>query len=221
VSRAAVSLGIAIGLALACQIADGMASATINGDGSFRLLKLDGHLVKWGDAALGSGATVRYAFVDEEMYFDGAHNCRQLVPIDDLAIRHGISLATLQEEAAAAFRVWEAAANITFIAVDDPDRADILIGAQGQPAGRAYANVEYQPGSTDGVRTIGRALVCRLQRGVPRPPARRFSGRSIAVWREHQGPDRRQFFRVAKRFVGRPVSASVTKKRQGLIVPAA
>jgi predicted Zn-dependent protease len=78
----------------------------------------------------------------------------------DLATRNGISEATLHAETAAAFRAWESAANITFIPVDDPDQADILIGAQGQPVGRAYANVMYQPGSVDGVRVIDRALVC-------------------------------------------------------------
>jgi hypothetical protein len=160
VNRTTVSVGKATFLALVCPLAIGSATATISSDGSFRLLKLDGYHVKWGDSALGAGATVSYAFVDSLRHFDGARNCRELVPMDGLAMRHGISQATLQEEAAAAFRVWEEAANITFVPVDDPDRADILIGAQGQPVGRAYANVEYQPGSTDGVRAISQALIC-------------------------------------------------------------
>lgn len=158
-SRTPLSVAMFIGLALACQFAAGIVPATIS-DGSFRLLKLDGHHVKWGDAALGTGATVSYAFVDAARRFDGAHNCRQLVPMNDLTMRYGISQPTLQEETAAAFRVWEEAANITFVRIDDPDQANILIGAQERPAGRAYANVEYQPGNDDGVRTIGQALVC-------------------------------------------------------------
>lgn len=159
-SRTAVSVGKAIVLALICPFAGGIATATISSDGGFRLLKLDGYHVKWGDSALGAGATVRYAFVDAPRRFDGARNCRELVPMDDLAMRHGISLMTLQEETAAAFLVWEEAANITFVRVADADRADILIGAQGQPVGRAYANVQYQAGSHDGVRVIDQALVC-------------------------------------------------------------
>jgi hypothetical protein len=160
VSRTAVSVGKIICLALTCPFAVGMATATVSSDGSFRLLELDGNHVKWGDSALGAGATVSYAFVDALRHFDGAHNCREIVPMDDLAMRHGISLVTLQEEAAAAFLVWEEAANISFVPVDDPDRADILIGAQGRPVGRAYANVEYRPGSNDGVVAIDQALVC-------------------------------------------------------------
>ena len=158
--RSAVSGGRLICLALACCYAFGMAGASIGSDGSFRLLKLDGYHVKWGESALGAGATVSYAFVEVPMRFDGARNCGELVPMTDLVTRNGISEATLHAETTAAFRAWEAAANITFIPVDDPDQADILIGAQGQPVGRAYANVMYQPGSVDGVRAIGRALVC-------------------------------------------------------------
>ena len=158
--RSAVSGGKLICLALACSYTFGMAGATISSDGDFRLLKLDGYHVKWGENALGAGAKVSYAFVDVAMRFDGARNCGELVPMTDLAMRNGISEATLHAETAAAFRAWELAANITFIPVEDPDQADILIGAQGQPVGRAYANVMYQPGSSDGVRAIDRALVC-------------------------------------------------------------
>lgn len=159
-SRTAIRASVVVGLALAWPFAVGIATEANGADHSFRLLKLDGHHVKWGDRALGAGATVRYAFVDAPRHFDGARNCHVLVPLDGLAARHGIALSTFEDEAAAAFRVWEAAANITFYPVDDPDAADILIGAQGRPAGRAYANVEYRPGSHDGVKAIDQALIC-------------------------------------------------------------
>ena len=158
--RSAVGGVKLICLALAGSFAFGMAGANIASDGSFRLLKLDGYHVKWGENTLGAGATVSYAFVDVPMRFDGARNCRELVPMTDLATRNGISGATLHAETAAAFRAWEAAANITFTRVDNPEHADILIGAQGQPVGRAYADVTYLPGSSDGVRAIEQALVC-------------------------------------------------------------
>jgi hypothetical protein len=158
--KSAVGGGKVICLVLACFLAVGMAGASIGGDGGFRLLKLDGYHVKWGDNALGAGAKVSYAFVTTPMRFDGARNCGELVPMTDLASRNGFSEATLRAETAAAFRTWQEAANITFVHVDDPGQADILIGAQGQPVGRAYANVMYQPGSSAGLRAIDRALVC-------------------------------------------------------------
>jgi len=137
-----------------------IAGAMVPGDTRFHLLKLDGFHVKWGNAALGSGATVSYAFVDRPRRFDGARNCRSLVPIEQLAVRHGIPVATLEDEAAAAFRVWEAAANITFLKAENPDMADILIGAQARPRGRAYANVITHDEEIDGVRVIKQALAC-------------------------------------------------------------
>lgn len=138
----------------------GTAVATLPDDGRFRLLTLDGYHVKWGDAALGAGATVTYAFVNTPRRFDGERNCEELVPIEQLAVRHGISLETLYEEAAAAFRLWETAADIKFLEADDPDRADILIGAQGRPRGRAYANVISGGDGAQGVRVIQQAVAC-------------------------------------------------------------
>ena len=159
-SGTVLTVGRALCLALACQFAAGISAAAAGHDGSFRLLKLDGYHVKWGESAIGVGATVRYAFIEAPMHFDDARNCRELVPMDDLTMHHGFSRATVQQEAAAAFRVWEQAADITFVPVDDPEQADILIGAQGQPAGHAYANVDYRPGSNEDVGTIVRALLC-------------------------------------------------------------
>jgi hypothetical protein len=158
--RSAVSGGRTICMVLACCLAFGVAGATIGSDGNFRLLRLDGYHVKWGETALGAGATVSYAFVDVPMRFDGARNCSELVPMTDLATRNGIPEATIRAATAAAFRAWEEAANITFTPVDDAEQADILIGAQYQPVGRAFANVNYQPGGSDGVKAIERALVC-------------------------------------------------------------
>ena len=147
-------------LALLFCFSFGMAGASSSNDRSYRLLKLDGYHVKWGGNTLGAGASVSYAFVDVPVHFDGALNCTELVPMTDLAARSGISEAAIHAETAAAFRVWEEAANITFTLVENPDHADILIGAQGRPVGRAYANVTYHPDSSDGVKAIDQSLVC-------------------------------------------------------------
>lgn len=69
-------------------------------------------------------------------------------------------METLVREAAAAFRVWERAAGLSFHKVDDARDADIVLGAQGQPRGRAFANVAYAPESQEGVRAIEQSLVC-------------------------------------------------------------
>lgn len=128
-------------------------------DSGYRLLELDGHRVKWGAPELGSGAVVSYAFAEEALRFQGARNCRDLAPMQALASRT-LPVETLSRETAAAFRVWERAAGLTFRRVDDAGDADIVIGAQGQPRGRAFANVSYDPDPEGEIRSIERGLVC-------------------------------------------------------------
>jgi hypothetical protein len=127
----------------------------------YLLLELDGYKVKWGAQHLGVGATISYAFADESLYFENAHNCRELVDIDGL-LGPDISREILVRETAAAFRVWERAAALSFREVDDVRDADIILGAQGQPRGQAFANVSYsnESGAEEGVRTIEQSLVC-------------------------------------------------------------
>ncbi len=125
----------------------------------YRLLELDGYKVKWGDRRLGVGASVSYAFAGETLRFDDARNCRDLAPIEAL-LGENLSMETLARETAAAFRVWERAAGLSFHEVGDVRDADIVLGAQGQPHGRAFANVFYAPDPEEDVRAIDQALVC-------------------------------------------------------------
>lgn len=143
-------------LVLFLQLTTPLAAASEEG---YRLLELDGHKVKWGDRKLGVGAKVSYAFAREDLLFDGARNCRQLAPIETL-LGAELSKETLARETAAAFRIWEKVAGLSFHEVDDARDADIVLGAQGVPRGRAFANVSYAPDAHDGVRAIDRALVC-------------------------------------------------------------
>ncbi len=129
------------------------------GEDGYQLLKLDGYKVKWGDRRLGVGASISYALADETLRFDDARNCRDIAPIEMLSDRN-LSMETLSREAAAAFRVWERAAGLSFHEVSDARDADIVIGAQGQPRGRAFANVTYASDPEGEVRAIDQALVC-------------------------------------------------------------
>ncbi len=125
----------------------------------YRLLELEGYKVKWGEQTLGVGARISYAFADETLHFDNARNCRDLVPMKSLSGKD-LSLETLARETAAAFRVWERAADLSFYQVADARDADIILGAQGQPRMQAFANVSYGPDEKSGVRVIEQALVC-------------------------------------------------------------
>ena len=46
----------------------------------FRLLRLNGNLVKWGDPTLGEGAVITWALLDKASRFPDALNCRSMVP---------------------------------------------------------------------------------------------------------------------------------------------
>lgn len=161
-AETATIAGTAIRLALACVLTTSTAVAGPSGnDGDFRLLQLDGHYVKWGGHTLGTGAEITYAVAEDTKRFEEARNCSKLAPLEKIATRWNIAPATLHQEIRAAFRAWEEVADLMFTAVDDPTHANIVIGAQARPTGRAFANVAYAPGgSKDGVKVIDQALVC-------------------------------------------------------------
>ncbi len=126
----------------------------------FRALVLDGHQLKWGAPRLGSGTRVSYAVVAREQSFPGARNCSRLGPMQQMLARSRVPGSMFQRELRQAFDAWEAVAGITF-APGDAESADILIGVQITPRGRAFTNVSYdQSLSTPGVRSITRALIC-------------------------------------------------------------
>ena len=56
--------------------------------------------------------------------------------------------------------MWQAAANINFHAAKVPLTAHILIGAEVEPAGWAFANVSYEAGPADSLKSISQSLIC-------------------------------------------------------------
>ena len=56
--------------------------------------------------------------------------------------------------------MWQAAANINFRAAKVPLTAHILIGAEVEPVGWAFANVSYEAGSADSPKSISQSLIC-------------------------------------------------------------
>ncbi|MBO0764142.1 MAG: matrixin family metalloprotease, partial [Hyphomicrobiaceae bacterium] len=89
-----------------------------------------------------------------------ARNCRGLTSLDGLAAASKLPLAALKDQAAAAFRMWEAAANVVFRQAPERGPADILIGAQTEPDGWAFADVFYDTNSPEAIKPITKALVC-------------------------------------------------------------
>jgi hypothetical protein len=126
----------------------------------YRLLVLDGHTVKWGSAALGSGATVTYAIVSTAMNFPEARNCRSVVPLEGLLAQSSITPSEFAIQLDAALGAWSAVADVAFRPADAAS-ADILIGAEGVPFGRGFTNVSHGGATTvAGPASITRSVIC-------------------------------------------------------------
>lgn len=125
----------------------------------YREIVLDGHTMKWGAPVAGTGATVTYAVADGARSFPGARNCQTIDPLDHLLAASHIARPTFDHELAAAFAAWTSVADIRFREVNTPN-ADILIGAEAHPLGRAFTNVEYaDPASTE-LASLKRSVIC-------------------------------------------------------------
>jgi hypothetical protein len=120
---------------------------------------LEGDTVKWGAPVLGTGATVTYALVAAASEFPDARNCRSIVPMAGLLSANAIPAATFAVEVERAFASWSAVANIVF-QPSDPAIADILIGAEADPFGRAFTNVAHAALSEGGTASIARSVIC-------------------------------------------------------------
>jgi len=128
---------------------------------AYRHIQLNGHKVKWGAPAAGSGAVVTYATLSAPLRFPSARNCRAMVPLTGLLESSGVTADRFQAELRAAFDLWSAAANIRFEPARSAETADILIGAQAEPVGRAFTNVEFDESGPQGaVRTLTRSTIC-------------------------------------------------------------
>ena len=125
----------------------------------FRLLDFGGLYVRWG----GSGpdpVVVTYTFVDRDVAFDDTRNCTRMAPVDGLLSQSGVSKVMFLEEVRFAFDMWERVANIRFEAAAGGAKPGILIGAQADPVGYAYADVTYVKDGTGTTRQIDRSLIC-------------------------------------------------------------
>jgi len=127
----------------------------------FRLLKIDGHQMKWGTAQLGTGAEVTYGFATQAHSFPDAVNCGELAPMDTMAAPWGGDPLRLDAVAAEAFAIWSIAADLHFRPAATGEAPDILIGAQAKPRRIAFANVWFDAAASEqGVAPLTQATIC-------------------------------------------------------------
>jgi hypothetical protein len=136
-----------------------MSAAAAGEPPAFKILKLEGNNVRWHKRGQGQ-PVVSYSLVGGAMDFPGARNCRKMTTLDQLTTASQVAVPAVREEIAAAFAMWEAVAGITFRQAADPAGADILIGAQTEPEGWAFADVFYEAHSPERIKPILRSLIC-------------------------------------------------------------
>ncbi len=115
--------------------------------------------MRW-QAPVSGPRVVTYRIASDTVESPDARNCRKITKLDGLLASSELSTAVVREEIAAAFRMWEAAADLLFREATGNAPADILIGAQGEPEGWAFADVFYDAASPEPIKPISRALVC-------------------------------------------------------------
>lgn len=111
---------------------------------AYRLLTLDGAYLKWGKPALGTGAVITYSLAARLMSFDKATNCRRMAPFSKVFLHSHITRRQALTELKAAFATWQAVADVKFVPATPGAAADIIIGAEAVPLGRAFTNVAYE-----------------------------------------------------------------------------
>lgn len=149
------------GLALNLVCAGVTAADPAKGDPGFRLLVLDGRMVRWTLPARGLPVSVSYAFLREPAEFPGARNCAKMLPPAAALAPSRIDREAFRREVRAAFDMWQQAVNIDFHETDDVSRAGILIGAEAEPRGQAFTNVtphRAKPPAT--MDAIAQSLIC-------------------------------------------------------------
>lgn len=119
--------------------------------GARALLRVDGHSMKWGPQAAGSGAVVTYALLAVPYAVPAGKttlsrdNCGAMRPFDEINnASPKISHEALRQELRLAFQAWSNVADLSFVEVEDAREANIVVGATSQPVGRAFANLSYR-----------------------------------------------------------------------------
>jgi hypothetical protein len=153
--RLAARLALAVSLLAPVQPAIGADVET-----TLALLRLEGRYVKWGEPSYGSRARLTYAYLNEARTFDGAINCGDMLPMGAVLRSSRLSRKSFEHEVQAAFDTWSRVATVDFVRVDDPDKADIVLGAQRGARGVAFTNVFQKSAPTGGIDGIKKATIC-------------------------------------------------------------
>ncbi len=167
----------------------GFSIPAARGEDGYRLLNMDGHVVKWGTPKLGEGVILSYAVATGPTNTSGINNCQQIAGIDGLLAHSAVMRRAFDSELSAAFDMWSDVANIRFVPAKNATTADILISAEALPDGLAYADVTPASSNEQAIGHITKGIVClnpnlHWTAAAPANPANDA---------EHRGPHRLKY----------------------------
>lgn len=136
------------------------AAAGAADEDGFKLLELDGHLVKWGAPRLGRGAVVTWRIAFAHPPGAGGDNCKRTTGFDTLLAQTKLSREDALRAADSAFALWSRVADIRFVPAGTDRPADITIAAEAVADGIAYSDVTPAADNNEHVASLSRAIVC-------------------------------------------------------------
>ena len=169
--KAGAGLAVAVGLAgavLSFSSASigaepGLArSSVVPNHSGYRMLRFTGAPMKWGAGRLGTPAVVTWRMAEQTTSFEGARNCGTITPMETALAPSGITKTAFLLELDAAMRMWSDVAGLAFRPARAGERADLVLGAQREPRGRAFTNVS----ATRMVKVGNRRRIDRLDQAV-------------------------------------------------------
>jgi hypothetical protein len=117
------------------------------------LLEVNGSPLKWPSSASDKPVIITFALLAGPYKIPNKgralspDNCSEMEAFETIVTSTpGLSAAAVRPELRKAFAAWEGAANIVFAEIADPGLADIVIGAQAFPTGRAFTNLTIRSG---------------------------------------------------------------------------
>ena len=103
---------------------------------------------------------LRYAIADRDIADPEAINCGSLRSPTALLARARIDEAAFRLALDEALQRWQSVAGIAFVPAASLETADIVVGEQGRPSGRAYTNVTLAQTWDGTARPIVAASIC-------------------------------------------------------------
>ena len=165
----ALKKNLIVGLMSFCWLASGIVNCKAQDGGqlkstddaeTFKLLRRGGNLARWEAPSDSESLDITYAILTSPQSFFAARNCVGMTAVDSMLAASGIASSIFESELATAFAMWEAVAGLRFRKANVTEPAHILIGAQLDPNGWAFADVFYDAVSSKPIKPISQALIC-------------------------------------------------------------